>query len=794
MKNRSDINKSIAAISKIPQFRSVKVPSGMPPNDFSNEVSDVACTIESMPSSQSQRPLSPPSVLTGNFDSKQALSTQNNGDFNIGVSVGEPRVPVATMPLNDSQLSVVSNSDESEGNKTSSKFEGDANTLHFKEDNTSIEKVSMEINDAYIALEQMRAANLEVEFGHKIDARRCVQCQRGKPFLSKRKHKISLRRHNHNKPCLLCGSPTCSSHGDPIFKRKNKIMICGECAPLFQLDFIMDCVALKEGSPEARERLQRKNIKHMVDVYDRVLLLLRFSGQYIDDIATKLESRSRKEDKIGIGSNTTGILSGIAGVAAAVTIVTPAGPPLLIASLLFGASAQASVSGAKAVNYYSSPSKLAIKIISYYNLLKSVLMVTKVLKEALLKGAIDLEDYVENMVKGVEDWILKQPQRSPCFDCDSDGDLTADPTEDISLDDDMTTSSELTDLTDAVSPRNSKDLSIQLSESEESMENENNWSASSPSAIPLNRESGLIDEGIITPSNRNLPNGSTKLSSATELSKNSTPINPFVAMGNVIASVTRKRSTVSQDQRKSGSPQNLSNTTVSPDKSEKSTESKSLSQSSADTNIDGETAIEKKTNAGKLARFYSRTSLASSSLAAGASVTVMAAAALSVAHIAFEVSNITKTIRRMQAGSPCKRAAILRIIKEDMDALPETDFVVKEWDQYLVFLANRQSQMAVAMFEEDVEDEVEDLMAEIAMIEGPKAEDLFDIDDDIEETRKELALLEARSAEDILDVEDEVEETRAELRMISGTRSGYIFDVESEVEAVNAELVRYKQM
>ena len=51
-----------------------------------------------------------------------------------------------------------------------------------------------------------------------------------------------------------------------------------------------------------------------------------------------------------------------------------------------------------------------------------------------------------------------------------------------------------------------------------------------------------------------------------------------------------------------------------------------------------ETLMERKTTAGKLARFYSRSSLAGTSLVGAATVTVFAGAALSLAHVAFEAN------------------------------------------------------------------------------------------------------------------------------------------------------------
>jgi hypothetical protein len=63
-----------------------------------------------------------------------------------------------------------------------------------------------------------------------------------------------------------------------------------------------------------------------------------------------------------LGSSSAGLISGVLGIAAAVTIITPAGPPLLIVSLLFGGSATAVSTGTEARNYYSEPNKLAGRI------------------------------------------------------------------------------------------------------------------------------------------------------------------------------------------------------------------------------------------------------------------------------------------------------------------------------------------------------------------------------------------------------------------------------------------------
>ena len=57
----------------------------------------------------------------------------------------------------------------------------------------------------------------------------------------------------------------------------------------------------------------------------------------------------KRHDRVSVGSSATGLLSGVVGVAAAATIFTPVGPPLLLASILFGTSGAAVAAGSEAV-------------------------------------------------------------------------------------------------------------------------------------------------------------------------------------------------------------------------------------------------------------------------------------------------------------------------------------------------------------------------------------------------------------------------------------------------------------
>jgi hypothetical protein len=240
--------------------------------------------------------------------------------------------------------------------------DGDNNKLD------SNKKTTMEINDAYEALEKMRRLNLEVtcqEHGFFcVDYERCVTCilveaneaekkanndskvrfprfqrlmeeQKKMQFPriqrlmdEQKKLQSQLLPPRAATPCLICGSPVCSSHTSKTF-RAESINVCLDCEQLFNFEFIVDCLTM-----DKRER--REKVDRMIDLYDRTALLLKYSSQYIDGAAASLEDTKFRQNKIGVGGSTAGLMSGALGIAAAATILTPAGPPLLIASLLFG--------------------------------------------------------------------------------------------------------------------------------------------------------------------------------------------------------------------------------------------------------------------------------------------------------------------------------------------------------------------------------------------------------------------------------------------------------------------------
>lgn len=189
-------------------------------------------------------------------------------------------------------------------------------------------------------------------------------------------------------PCLICASPSCKAHSSASF-RKDGITLCLSCERLFELDFIVDCVS------ESDPILRAKHIDRMIDCYDRCLLLLKYSCRFIEPIAKSLEESQEKQNKIGLGSSGVGVLSGVLGIAAAASILTPAGPPLLIASLVFGGGATTVQMGNEAMNFFSEPNKFADRIIALHGMTLSILRVTSTLRDAMMRDHIRTDVFFE---------------------------------------------------------------------------------------------------------------------------------------------------------------------------------------------------------------------------------------------------------------------------------------------------------------------------------------------------------------------------------------------------------------
>jgi hypothetical protein len=268
---------------------------------------------------------------------------------------------------------------------------------------------ALELNAAYEMWEKQRrlqlqheCARLNIPFCEETTMHTCVAClgtpkPESKPVLlanaqgTPRFPRLFKLRQNgadmmsaraRKKPdtaCLLCGSMTCAQHSSAKF-RKEGITVCMTCVDHLEYDFT--------ASTDLPEELENR-CKSLVNLYSRAVLLLQYFSQFMMETANSLEQNTKQHNEIGVGGSSAGLVSGVLGVAAACTILTPAGPPLLVASLVFGGSATAVQTGSEAYKYYSEPNQLANRILTLQGILDMILENTKYMRDTTLVPYLD---------------------------------------------------------------------------------------------------------------------------------------------------------------------------------------------------------------------------------------------------------------------------------------------------------------------------------------------------------------------------------------------------------------------
>ena len=262
-------------------------------------------------------------------------------------------------------------------------------------------------------LEHMRRANLVLEFGPKVDLRACVFCLREErrnaalQQLQRRKQKQPTRNPRlpprikkllpkpRLKQCLICHSPVCRNHWDRDFVAQQNVILCQDCAPLFDLDNLVDCMNMPDSanndlhSDAILSQKQEQHMRQLLVLYDRALLALRHSSQSFDDNARRRIAKTNwHREGMGIGSSVSNIASGLTGMAATAVFMTPVGPWLLLTSLALGGFATAVGSGSFLVSRFCPDTLQAEQTIALASMVDSLLEATSILRHARLTGTM----------------------------------------------------------------------------------------------------------------------------------------------------------------------------------------------------------------------------------------------------------------------------------------------------------------------------------------------------------------------------------------------------------------------
>jgi hypothetical protein len=174
-----------------------------------------------------------------------------------------------------------------------------------------------EYRDAMEKLEEYRQSLLEMNCMERqvpFESTYCVKC------LLANEKKRRLRKPKVQ-PCDVCGNPVCPKHKDtPSKKDGNKLFVmCLDCKQ--DLDF---------GTLDIHnDNLQDKLIRLMTS-FDRMVIQLSFCiNELCGDVAAKLSSLQVNGSKVKIGTLSASFVSGGLAVAGTLTLLTPAGIPLI---------------------------------------------------------------------------------------------------------------------------------------------------------------------------------------------------------------------------------------------------------------------------------------------------------------------------------------------------------------------------------------------------------------------------------------------------------------------------------
>lgn len=243
----------------------------------------------------------------------------------------------------------------------------------------------MELNVAYEAMEKMRKYNLEAKCREQgitcVDFDRCTSCL----LQSKTQRSPAWLKNlfqGQVQPCLLCATPCCASHSARNFRRDGTTL-CQECEGVFQIGFVADCLTDDESL--------QQNLNRLLELYDRALLLLKYSAQYVPDVCDQVVVSDAKHNAVTAGSSSVGVVSGLLGVAAAAATVTPAGTPLLIASILCGTSATAVQAGYDHQQYRMDSTQLANRILTLQEMVQALVKIINTLRDAAERTKLQLD-------------------------------------------------------------------------------------------------------------------------------------------------------------------------------------------------------------------------------------------------------------------------------------------------------------------------------------------------------------------------------------------------------------------
>ena len=175
-----------------------------------------------------------------------------------------------------------------------------------------------EYQKAMEKLEEYRRNIIEMDCHEKnvpCDQSSCAIC-----LLTEPRKRRQLLRKPKVQICDVCGNPVCLKHKDTLSKDNGQhFVMCFAC----KKDLNFDCIDIHSSS-------LHDQVVRWITSYDRMVIQLSFCiNEICSDVADRLSTLAKSGSKVKIGASAASFVSGGLAVAGTLTLLTPAGVPLL---------------------------------------------------------------------------------------------------------------------------------------------------------------------------------------------------------------------------------------------------------------------------------------------------------------------------------------------------------------------------------------------------------------------------------------------------------------------------------
>ena len=241
-------------------------------------------------------------------------------------------------------------------------------------------------------LEQIRKLQLALtcqEWNISVEDGSCVACLFHKRELRPRRRTLLNRNRKTKKKlnqCDVCGNHVCFQHSANAGAAGEYFTMCVDCScDLNQVEH-----QLNAHHPDLELNLDR-----LLLYYTRMTIQLAYYVPHVDDVSGQLTAKQRRNGRISLGTSGLGFVGAALGVAGAASMLTPAGPAVLLAACVTSATSgtlQLTHSGFNVFLSCKEANRLADRIVGWHGLCLGILGHLEQLRRDLLAEQMIFDD------------------------------------------------------------------------------------------------------------------------------------------------------------------------------------------------------------------------------------------------------------------------------------------------------------------------------------------------------------------------------------------------------------------